>query len=151
MPLARLTLVRRALLVLIVALTACAHTAPESRATERGERSERQRGSAEPVARPHGAVQEGQCSWYGREQHGHLTANGEHFDMYAFTAAHRTLPMQTRVRVTNLKNGRSVVVRINDRGPYSRRRIIDVSFAAAKSLGMLDAGVVPARVEVLGR
>src|SRR5262249_52960299 len=74
------------------------------------------------------AVYQGRCSWYGREQHGHLTANGEHFDMYALTAAHRTLRMNTRVRVTNLRNGRATVVRINDRGPYGRGRIIDVSY-----------------------
>lgn len=95
------------------------------------------------------AVYEGKASWYGREQHGHLTANGERFDMYAHTAAHRTLHMGTKVRVINLRNGRATVVRINDRGPYSRGRIIDVSYAAAKDLGMLDAGVVPVRVEVL--
>ena len=95
------------------------------------------------------AVMEGKASWYGREQHGHLTANGEHFDMYALTAAHRTLHMQTRVRVINLRNGRAAVVRINDRGPYSRGRIIDVSYAAAKELDMLNAGVVPVRLEVL--
>ena len=95
------------------------------------------------------AVFEGKASWYGREQHGHLTANGEHFDMYALTAAHRTLHMETRVRVVNLRNGRSTVVRINDRGPYSRGRIIDVSYAAAKQLDMLDAGVVPVRIEVI--
>ena len=95
------------------------------------------------------AVYEGKASWYGREQHGHLTANGERFDMYAHTAAHRTLHMGTHVRVINLRNGRATVVRINDRGPYSRGRIIDVSYAAAKDLGMLDAGVVPVRIEVL--
>src|SRR5437868_10407708 len=93
--------------------------------------------------------QEGKASWYGREQHGHLTANGEHFDMYALTAAHRTLPMHTRVRVTNRLNGRSVVVRINDRGPYARGRIIDLSYAAAREIDMIDRGVVPVLVEVL--
>lgn len=103
-----------------------------------------------PTAHP-GAVFEGKASWYGREQHGHLTANGERFNMYALTAAHRTLRMNTRVRVTNLRNGRSVVVRINDRGPYSRGRILDVSYAAAIKLGMVNAGVVPVRIEVLGR
>ena len=92
---------------------------------------------------------EGKASWYGREQHGHLTANGERFDMYALTAAHRTLHMQTRVRVINLRNGRATIVRINDRGPYSHGRIIDVSYAAAKELDMLNAGVVPVRLEVL--
>ena len=95
------------------------------------------------------SVQEGKASWYGREQHGHLTANGERFDMHALTAAHRTLRMQTRVRVTNLRNGRMVVVRINDRGPYSKGRIIDLSYAAARTIGMLDAGIVPVRLEVL--
>ena len=99
----------------------------------------------------HGApgAQQGQASWYGKEQHGHPTANGERFDMNALPAAHLTLRMGTRVRVTNLRNGRSVVVRINDRGPYSKKRIIDVSYAAARELDMLDAGVVPARVEVV--
>jgi rare lipoprotein A len=96
------------------------------------------------------AVYEGKASWYGREQQGHLTANGERFNMYAYTAAHRTLRMNTMVRVTNLRNGRYAVVRINDRGPYSRGRIIDVSYAAAKQLDMINAGVVPVRVEVLG-
>jgi peptidoglycan lytic transglycosylase len=122
------------------ALAACAHTAghpPAPRSTVR----EVPRGAA--------GAQEGKASWYGREQHGHLTANGEHFDMFALTAAHRTFPMNTRVRVTNLRNGRSVIVRINDRGPYSKGRIIDVSFAAARALDMVDAGVVPARVEPL--
>jgi rare lipoprotein A len=99
---------------------------------------------------PRGAnAQEGKASWYGREQHGQLTASGERFDMHALTAAHRTLRLGTRVRVTNLRNGRQVVVRINDRGPYGRGRIIDVSYAAAQALDMLDAGVVPARVEVV--
>ena len=96
------------------------------------------------------AVFEGKASWYGREQQGQLTANGERFNMYALTAAHRTLHMNTHVRVINLRNGRATIVRINDRGPYSRGRIIDVSYAAAKQLDMLDAGVVPVRVEVLG-
>jgi rare lipoprotein A len=95
------------------------------------------------------AVFEGKASWYGREQHGQLTANGERFDMYAKTAAHRTLRMGTHVRVINLRNGRSTIVRINDRGPYSRGRIIDLSYAAAKELDMISAGVVPVRVEVL--
>ena len=94
-------------------------------------------------------IVEGSASWYGREQHGHLTANGERFDMYALTAAHRTLRMGTRVRVINLRNGRAALVRINDRGPYAHGRIIDVSYAAAKALDMLDAGVVRVRLEVL--
>lgn len=94
-------------------------------------------------------TEEGLASWYGKEQHGKLTANGEHFDMYALTAAHKKLKMQTRVRITNKANGRSVIVRINDRGPYARGRIIDLSYAAAKVLEMLDRGVAPVLVEVL--
>lgn len=97
------------------------------------------------------AVYEGKASWYGREQQGQLTANGERFNMHELTAAHRTLRMGTHVRVINLRNGREVVVRINDRGPYSRGRIIDVSYAAAVRLGMVDAGVVPVRLEVLAQ
>jgi rare lipoprotein A len=93
--------------------------------------------------------QEGMASWYGREQHGHLTANGERFDMHALTAAHRTLPMHTRVRVTNRSNGHSVVVRINDRGPYSKGRIIDLSYAAARALDIIERGVAPVLLEVL--
>lgn len=89
------------------------------------------------------------ASWYGGQHHGGPTASGERFDKNAMTAAHRTLPMNTRVRVTSKRNGRSVVVRINDRGPYGRGRIIDLSEAAAKQLDMIDAGVVPVRVQVL--
>ena len=112
--------------------------------------AERPRSTIREVPPAHGRfVQEGNASWYGREQHGQLTASGERFDMRALTAAHRTLRLGTRVRVTNLRNGRSVEVRINDRGPYGHGRIIDVSWAAAKALDMIDAGVVPARVEVV--
>jgi len=94
--------------------------------------------------------QEGKASWYGKEQQGGPTASGERFDMRQLTAAHRTLPMQTRVRVTSLRDGKSVVVRINDRGPYGGHgRIIDLSWAAAKVLDMLDAGVIPVVIEVL--
>jgi rare lipoprotein A len=96
-----------------------------------------------------GVIEEGLASWYGERHHGRPTASGEPFDMNAFTAAHRTLPMNTRVRVTNRKNGRSVEVRINDRGPYARGRIIDVSKAAARALDMVSDGVVPVSVEVM--
>ncbi|MBD9396355.1 MULTISPECIES: septal ring lytic transglycosylase RlpA family protein [unclassified Pseudomonas] len=92
---------------------------------------------------------EGKASYYGRAHHGNKTASGERFDQNALTAAHRTLPFGTMVRVTNLDNGQSVVVRINDRGPFARGRIIDVSRKAAESLGMLKTGVAPVRVESL--
>ncbi len=94
-------------------------------------------------------VQYGKASWYGGKHHGGPTASGERFNKHAMTAAHRTLRMNTRVRVTNKRNGRTVEVRINDRGPFSKGRIIDLSEAAARKLGMIDAGVVPVEVEII--
>src|SRR5690606_36476085 len=91
----------------------------------------------------------GHASWYGRKFHGRLTASGEAYDMAALTAAHRTLPFGSRVRVTNLTNGRSVLVTINDRGPFAEDRLIDLSQAAARQLGILEDGVVEVRLEVL--
>lgn len=90
----------------------------------------------------------GKASFYGKPQ---KTASGERFDPTKLTAAHKTLPMHSVVRVVNLKNGKSVTVRINDRGPYIRGRIIDLSTAAAKKIDMIDAGVAPVKVEVLKR
>ena len=94
--------------------------------------------------RPH--REEGLASWYGRRFHGNPTSTGETYDMYAMTAAHPTLPLPSYARVTNLENGRSVVVRVNDRGPFLRGRIIDLSYVAAHRLGYINAG--SARVEV---
>ena len=96
-------------------------------------------------------AERGRASWYGGRFHGRRTASGERFDQHALTAAHRRLPFGTRVRVKNLRNGRTVVVRINDRGPYGAGRVIDLSRAAAAALGMIEAGVVPVAVEVLPR
>ncbi len=93
----------------------------------------------------------GTASWYGPGFHGNRSANGEIFNQNALTAAHRTLPFGTRVRVTNLNTGLSVVVRINDRGPYSGGRIIDLSAAAARVIGMIGSGVAPVNLEVLGK
>jgi len=87
-----------------------------------------------------GFVQRGIASWYGNKFHGHKTSNGEIYDMYAMTAAHKTLPIPCYVQVTNLKNGRQVTVRINDRGPFHENRIIDLSYAAAKKLGITGNG-----------
>jgi hypothetical protein len=97
------------------------------------------------------ASQFGRASWYGADWQGRLTANGERFNMYALTAAHRSLPLGTLVRVTNLNNGRQVVLRINDRGPYAGGRILDVSAAAAEALDFISQGVAPVQIEVLGR
>ena len=90
---------------------------------------------------------EGKASYYGARHHGKRTASGERFDQNQLTAAHRTLPFGSRVRVTNLNNDKSVLVRINDRGPYARSRLIDLSQKAAEQLDMLRAGVAPVRVE----
>ncbi|MBV5261527.1 septal ring lytic transglycosylase RlpA family protein [Synechococcus moorigangaii CMS01] len=92
---------------------------------------------------------QGRASWYGPGFHGRRTASGEPFNQYAMTAAHKTLPFGTKVRVTNLRNGRSVVVRINDRGPYSHGRIIDLSRGSAEQIGLVSAGVATVRLEVL--
>jgi rare lipoprotein A len=104
----------------------------------------------QPTGMHEPGVQRGMATFYGDEQQGGPTASGERFDKHKLTAAHRTLPIGTRVRVTNTRNGRSVEVRINDRGPYGNRgRIIDLSEEAARRLGMIDAGVAPVVVEVL--
>ena len=92
---------------------------------------------------------EGMASWYGPEFHGKKTASGEVFDMTDLTAAHKELPMGTTCIVTNLRNNKSVTVRINDRGPFVKDRVIDLSYAAAKVVGMIDTGTAPVRVEVL--
>lgn len=103
-----------------------------------------------PLATADGYNETGIASWYGTKFHGKRTANGERYDMYAMSAAHKTLPLPTMVRVTNLDNGRSVVVRVNDRGPFVKSRVIDLSYAAAKTLGYDDTGTASVRVEVLG-
>ena len=101
-----------------------------------------------PRAQP-GYDQVGTASWYGPEFHGRYTANGELFDMNKLTAAHRTLPMPSYVRVTNLQNGRALVLRINDRGPFAKNRIIDVSRRAAQLLGFEKSGTARVRVQAV--
>jgi len=96
-----------------------------------------------------GNVQKGLASWYGPDFHGKLTSSREIYNMHALTAAHKTLPFGAYVRVTNLNNGKSVVVRINDRGPFIKGRVIDLSYAAAKKLGMDITGVAPVKIKVL--
>jgi rare lipoprotein A len=94
--------------------------------------------------------EEGIASWYGRKFHGRKTSSGERYNMYGISAAHRTLPLGTIARVTHVQNGRKVTVRINDRGPFVDDRIIDLSYGAAKRLGMVKEGVAPVIVEVFG-
>lgn len=97
-----------------------------------------------------GDVASGIASWYGSDFHGKKTSNGERYDMYAMTAAHKTLPMNTMVRVVNLNNNKQTIVRINDRGPFVAGRIIDLSKSAARELDIVAKGTAPVRVEVLG-
>ena len=93
----------------------------------------------------------GLASWYGTKFHGQLTANGEDYDLYGMTAAHKTLPLPTYVRVTNLENNRTIIVRVNDRGPFYSDRIIDLSYAGAKKLGFAERGTAMVRVEGIER
>lgn len=94
---------------------------------------------------------DGIASWYGPDFHGRLTANGEVYDMHGISAAHTTMPLPSYARVTNLENGRSIVVRVNDRGPYARERVIDLSIGTAKALNFYSNGLARVRVEYLGR
>jgi rare lipoprotein A len=91
----------------------------------------------------------GIASWYGKRFHGRKTASGKNFNMYNNTAAHRNLPLGTKVRVVNLKNGKDIIVDIIDRGPYIKGRIIDLSYAAAESIGMIKVGIEKVKVEVI--
>ena len=100
---------------------------------------------------PHsrGYVEIGIASWYGADFHGRLTSTGEVYDMYALSAAHKSLPLPTIVRVTNLDNGLSLVLRVNDRGPFHDDRFIDLSYAASRALGFTEQGLTPVLVESL--
>ncbi|AKX43856.1 hypothetical protein AKN87_01045 [Thiopseudomonas alkaliphila] len=100
-----------------------------------------------PIQNAHNYREEGTASWYGTKFHGQNTANGEVYDLYGMTAAHKTLPLPSYVKVTNLDNGKQVTLRVNDRGPFYSDRIIDLSFAAAKRLGYAEKGVARVRVE----
>lgn len=109
----------------------------------------RPRGYATP-ATPGGPVQEGIASWYGPGFHGRKTSSLEPYDQHDFTAAHRTVALGTWARVTNVTNGRSVTVYINDRGPYVDGRVIDLSYGAAQAIGMVELGTVPVSITFLG-
>jgi rare lipoprotein A len=140
-----------------LALTACAAKKPDVAAPESGKYL---RGSQrpytvngqryEPLQSHAGFFQSGVASWYGRDFHGKKTSSGEVYDMNAMTAAHKTLPLGVYVKVYNRDNGREAIVRVNDRGPFVKGRIIDLSYAAAKKLGVDAAGTAPVRIEALG-
>jgi peptidoglycan lytic transglycosylase len=145
--------------VSVLGLSACGRPAyrtrvidtPETRELKGHQKPYTVNGQLYAPLRDHaGFVQEGLASWYGKDFHGKLTSNGEVYDMYALTAAHKTLPLGVYVRVTNKTNGRQMVVRVNDRGPFVQGRIIDLSYAAAKELGVVGPGTAPVRIEALG-
>ena len=104
----------------------------------------------QPIPYSQGFQQQGIASWYGKKFHGRKTSSGEIYNMYAVSAAHKTLPLGTYVRVHNLKNNKKLDVRINDRGPFVRGRIIDLSYGAAKKIGMAGAGTAPVKIWALG-
>jgi len=131
------------LMIVFLLLTACARRVVFERRTPPPERRDIIRGEGrEP--------QYGVASWYGADFHGKATSSGEVYDMYQLTCAHQTLPLGTMVMVTNLDNGRSLELKVNDRGPFVKERIIDVSYAAAQMLGMWEKGTAPVKVEVVG-
>ena len=141
----------------LLLLTACASKKPDftkSAGAGRGKASQRpytvNGHTYEPLQTHVGFAQTGIASWYGKDFHGKTTSNGERYDMHAMTAAHKTLPLGVFVKVQNRENGREAVVRVNDRGPFVRGRIIDLSYAAAKQLGIDLAGTGSVRVEALG-
>ena len=104
-----------------------------------------------PIPDSEGFVQSGMASWYGREFHGRPTANGEVFDMHKKSAAHKILPFGTYVKVVHLSNKKQIIVKINDRGPFVKGRIIDLSYAAAKEIGLIGPGVARVKIAALGR
>lgn len=146
-------------LIILIALallaSACAapliSSTPPARPTPRHPKPYRVYGTwYQPIVNARGFEQSGVASWYGKDFHGRKTSNGEIYNMYGVTAAHKTLPLGTFVRVHNLTNGKSVDVRVNDRGPFARGRIIDLSYGAAKRIGMVGPGTARVKVVALG-
>lgn len=141
----------RATLIVMLFLSACGSSAPEpGRAGQQVGQPYRINGVRYVPRRDPGYDVVGMASWYGPGFHGKQTASGRRYDMHAMTAAHTTLPFGTRVRVTNLDNGRSVVLTINDRGPFAKGRILDVSKRAAERLGFIVKGKTKVRVQAVG-
>ncbi len=144
-------------LILIFILAGCAgHTTrvidtPETRELAGWQKPYEVDGKRYHPLRDHqGFKQRGVASWYGRKFHGRKTSNGEVYDMYAMSAAHKTLPMGIYVKVTHLGSGRHIIVRVNDRGPFVAGRIIDLSYAAARKIGIVDSGTALVQIEALG-
>ena len=111
--------------------------------------SQKKKENKKPLFNKSKKIYKGISSYYGPNFHGKLTANGEIFDMYGITAAHKEIPFNTIVRVTNENNGKTQIIRINDRGPYVDGRILDCSFGAAKKLGFVSEGTAPVKIEII--
>ena len=144
-------------LILVLSLVGCGgHTTrvidtPETRELAGWQKPYEVDGQRYQPLRDHrGFQQRGVASWYGRKFHGRKTSNGEVYDMYGMSAAHKTLPMGVYVKVTHLGNRRHIVVRVNDRGPFVTGRIIDLSYGAAKKLGIVDSGTAQVQIQALG-
>ena len=126
---------------------ATAHAEPFSRG---GNKNYQVRGiNYQVLTTANGFEQTGTASWYGQKFHGHLTSNGEVYDMYAMSAAHKNLPLPTYLKVTNLANNKTVIVRVNDRGPFHQNRIVDLSYSAAYKLDMLKAGTAKVKITAI--
>lgn len=142
---------RLPVLALLLCLPACSPPTPQQRPSNRSPNSYTVLGQTYvPLQSHQGYAEDGVASWYGKDFHGKLTSNGEIYDMNAMTAAHKTLPLGVWVQVTNTRNGKETQVRINDRGPFVKGRIIDLSFAAAKLLDVVGSGTAPVKLVALG-
>ncbi|WP_319548107.1 septal ring lytic transglycosylase RlpA family protein [Desulfogranum marinum] len=141
----------------------CSSKTPTYSPQKQGHKQENKKTYSKPTQRPYvingiryypipsaeGYSEQGKASWYGKKFHGRKTANGETYDMYAETAAHKTLPMGTMLLVTNLENNKQIVARVNDRGPFVKNRIIDLTYTGAESLGMIKNGTARVRIVAL--
>ncbi len=133
------------ILLLTVPILLCYNCAPSARFSSNSSNNQK----STPTEYKEGEVLYGESSYYADKFHGRETANGEIFDMYKKTAAHKTLPFNTMLEVTNLENNQSVIVRVNDRGPYKKDRILDISYGAAREIDMISSGVVKVRIKIL--
>ena len=153
----RLNIIPIRLLILVLIGVLCVDCAPSPRyksgkssiTTPKKEKKKGDKQNKTPSFNKSKMVYKGISSYYGPKFHGKLTANGEIFDMYGVTAAHKEFPFNTVTRVTNENNGKSLIIRINDRGPYVGDRILDCSFGAAKKLGFVSEGTAPVKIEIL--
>jgi len=153
----RLNIIPIRLLILVLIGVLCVDCAPAPRyksgnssiTAPKKEKKKSDKQNKTPSFNKSKMVYKGISSYYGPKFHGKLTANGEIFDMYGVTAAHKEFPFNTVTRVTNENNGKSLIIRINDRGPYVGDRILDCSFGAAKKLGFVSEGTAPVKIEIL--